>query len=176
MSNQTDHSRPGVSRGPTDLTPQLSQAPEFRVPTREAPQKVVTPHWTVPTPQTLTAQWERDEQVNQCRDCQRKFTFLVRRVCVDFHSFSGCPILTMAFLARKYFFNNLATGKGAQDYLSIVVNVDGFFATVARHSESYLIYLTLCMIQLVRSQWALPARNGSATRVTMKFLQMSPPG
>ncbi|EKM80171.1 hypothetical protein AGABI1DRAFT_91442 [Agaricus bisporus var. burnettii JB137-S8] len=62
MSIQTDHSRPGVSRGPTDLTPQLSQAPEFRVPTREAPQKVITPHWTLPTPQTLTTQWERDDQ------------------------------------------------------------------------------------------------------------------
>ncbi|KAJ3573339.1 hypothetical protein NP233_g2492 [Leucocoprinus birnbaumii] len=79
-SHQTDYSsRPGVSRAPTDLTPQLSQAPEFRVPTREAPQKVITPHWTPPTPHQLTAQWERDDQVNHCRDCHRKFTFLLRR-------------------------------------------------------------------------------------------------
>lgn len=84
-SNQTDYfNRPGVSRAPTDLTPQLSQAPEFRVPTREAPQKVITPHWTPPTPHQLTAQWERDDQVHQCRDCQRRFTFLLRRVCAHF--------------------------------------------------------------------------------------------
>lgn len=105
MSIQTDHSRPGVSRGPTDLTPQLSQAPEFRVPTREAPQKVITPHWTLPTPQTLTTQWERDDQVNQCRDCQRKFTFLIRRVCLNFYYFGGCAILMIVSLARKYFFS-----------------------------------------------------------------------
>lgn len=79
-SHQTDYfNRPGVSRAPTDLTPQLSQAPDFRVPTREAPQKVITPHWTPPTPHQLTAQWERDDQANQCRDCQRRFTFILRR-------------------------------------------------------------------------------------------------
>ncbi|KAF9451638.1 hypothetical protein P691DRAFT_723651 [Macrolepiota fuliginosa MF-IS2] len=81
-SNQTDYfNRSGVSRAPTDITPQLSQAPEFRVPTKEAPQKVITPHWTPPTPHQLTAQWERDDQVHQCRDCQRRFTFLLRRHC-----------------------------------------------------------------------------------------------
>ncbi|KAF8914050.1 hypothetical protein CPB84DRAFT_1758250 [Gymnopilus junonius] len=72
-------SRPGLSRGPVDLTPQLTQAPDFRVPTREAPQKVLTPRWTSPTPHQLHAQWERDESVPQCRDCQRRFNFLNRR-------------------------------------------------------------------------------------------------
>ncbi|KAF9534176.1 hypothetical protein CPB83DRAFT_756370, partial [Crepidotus variabilis] len=69
------------SRAPADLTPQLTQAPEFRVPTREAPQKVLTPRWTAPTPQQLHAQWERDESVAQCRDCNRRFNFLIRRHC-----------------------------------------------------------------------------------------------
>jgi len=63
----------------TDLTPQLSQAPEFRVPTHEAPQKVLTPRWTPPTPHQVHAQWERDETVSDCRGCKRRFTFLFRK-------------------------------------------------------------------------------------------------
>lgn len=82
-SNATDYfSRHGVSRAPTDLTPQLSHAPEFRVPTHEAPQKVLTPRWTPPTPHQVNAQWERDESVTECRDCHRRFSFLTRRVCL----------------------------------------------------------------------------------------------
>ncbi|OBZ76329.1 hypothetical protein A0H81_03981 [Grifola frondosa] len=69
------------SRGPTDLTPHLSQAPEFRVPTHEAPQKVLAPRWTPPTPHQVHAQWERDETVNECRECRRRFNFLNRRHC-----------------------------------------------------------------------------------------------
>ncbi|TFK76031.1 hypothetical protein BDN72DRAFT_363853 [Pluteus cervinus] len=68
-------------RLPTDLTPQLSQAPEFRVPTHEAPQKVIGPRWTSPTPQQVHAQWERDETVQHCRECQRRFNFILRRHC-----------------------------------------------------------------------------------------------
>ncbi|KAG8872576.1 hypothetical protein FRB97_007499 [Tulasnella sp. 331] len=60
-------SRPSHSRRPTDLTPQLSQAPEFRVPTHETPQKVRTPAWTPPTAHSIHAQWERDETVSDCR-------------------------------------------------------------------------------------------------------------
>ena len=70
----------GSSRGPTDLTPHLSQAPEFRVPTHEAPQKVLTPRWSTPTPHQVHATWERDETVSECRSCRRRFTFLNRRV------------------------------------------------------------------------------------------------
>jgi hypothetical protein len=82
-STMTDYfNRPGMSRAPTDLTSHLSQAPEFRVPTHEAPQKVLTPRWTPPTPHQVNAQWERDETVSQCRDCYRRFNFLVRRVCL----------------------------------------------------------------------------------------------
>ncbi|KAI0796557.1 FYVE-domain-containing protein [Abortiporus biennis] len=77
-SSNTDYfNRSSTPRGPTDLTPHLSQAPEFRVPTHEAPQKVLT-RWT-PTPHQLHAQWERDDAVSQCRECRRRFSFLNRR-------------------------------------------------------------------------------------------------
>lgn len=79
-SSSTDYFTRGISRTPTDLTPQLSQAPDFRVPTHEAPQKIFTPRWTSLTPHHAHAQWERDEMVHQCRDCQRRFNFLNRRV------------------------------------------------------------------------------------------------
>ncbi|KAF8915884.1 hypothetical protein CPB85DRAFT_383809 [Mucidula mucida] len=68
----------GSSRLPPDLTPQLSQAPDFRVPTHEAPQKVA--RWTSPSPHQIH-QWEKDEDVLHCRECQRRFTFLSRRHC-----------------------------------------------------------------------------------------------
>ncbi|KAG6880442.1 hypothetical protein C0992_000044 [Termitomyces sp. T32_za158] len=58
------YNRPSASRAPTDLTPQLSQAPDFRVPTREAPQKVIASRLTTPTPHQLDLQWERDEAAN----------------------------------------------------------------------------------------------------------------
>jgi len=73
-------SRASGSRIPTDLTPALSQAPDFRVPTHEAPQKVLSPRWTEATPHHLHAQWERDESVSSCRECARRFNFLNRRV------------------------------------------------------------------------------------------------
>ncbi|KAI0265184.1 FYVE zinc finger-domain-containing protein [Gloeopeniophorella convolvens] len=81
-SYTTDYfGRPSTSRTPTDLTPHLSQAPEFRVPTHEAPQKVVAPKYTPPTPHEVHARWERDHHVQNCRDCQRRFSFLLRRHC-----------------------------------------------------------------------------------------------
>ncbi|CAL1701431.1 unnamed protein product [Somion occarium] len=81
-STATDYfSRSSGSRGPTDLTPHLSQSPEFRVPTHEAPQKILTPRWTPPTPHQVHAQWERDETVQQCRECRRRFNFITRRHC-----------------------------------------------------------------------------------------------
>ncbi|KAI1796260.1 FYVE zinc finger-domain-containing protein, partial [Ganoderma leucocontextum] len=81
-STTTDYfGRASSSRGPTDLTPHLSQAPEFRVPTHEAPQKVLTSRWSTPSPQSLHATWERDDQVSECRECRRRFTFLNRRHC-----------------------------------------------------------------------------------------------
>lgn len=96
-SSATDYfSRPGVSRVPADLTPQLTQAPEFRVPTHEAPQKVSTSRWNSPTPRQLHAQWERDESVSQCRECRRRFNFLNRRVCLSFCNV-GCSITKFEF-------------------------------------------------------------------------------
>ncbi|KAI6047298.1 FYVE-domain-containing protein [Pisolithus marmoratus] len=74
-----DH-RTSVSRTPSDLTPHLLQATEFRVPTCEAPQKMVTSGWQ-PTPQPIYARWERDEDVTICNDCRRRFTFILRRHC-----------------------------------------------------------------------------------------------
>ena len=80
-------SRPSTSRSmSTDLTPQLSQAPEFRVPTHEAPQKVHNPRWTTPTPHQIQPTWERDETVPDCRSCKRRFTFLFRKVRAKHHN------------------------------------------------------------------------------------------
>lgn len=76
-SGSTEHSsRPVIAR---DLTPDLSQAPEFRVPTHEAPQKMAVPMWQ-PTALSPLAQWERDDTVQACNDCQRRFSFILRRV------------------------------------------------------------------------------------------------
>ncbi|KAL5508001.1 hypothetical protein ACEPAH_5619 [Sanghuangporus vaninii] len=81
-SQTTDYfNRPTITRTSTDLTPHLSQAPEFRVPTHEAPQKVVLPRGSTPTPHTLHAQWERDDAVTECHECKRRFTFLFRKHC-----------------------------------------------------------------------------------------------
>ena len=72
-------SGPSSSRGRTvDLTPHLSQAPEFRVPTHEAPQKV-TPRWTPPAPHSMQPVWERDDAAPDCRSCKRRFNFLLRK-------------------------------------------------------------------------------------------------
>ena len=76
-SGSTEHSsRPAIAR---DLTPDLSQAPEFRVPTREAPQKMAGPMWQ-PSALSLHARWERDDAVQACNDCERRFSFILRRV------------------------------------------------------------------------------------------------
>ncbi|KAA1466234.1 ankyrin, partial [Dentipellis sp. KUC8613] len=81
-SYATDYfSRPSSSRTPADLTPHLAQAPEFRVPTHEAPQKVIAPRYTTPTPHEVHARWERDDHAHECRQCQRRFTFILRRHC-----------------------------------------------------------------------------------------------
>lgn len=73
--------RPTITRTSTDLTPHLSQAPEFRVPTHEAPQKIMLPRRSTPVPHSIHAQWERDDSVTECHECKRRFTFLFRKVC-----------------------------------------------------------------------------------------------
>ena len=70
--------RSGVLHGPTDLTPQLSQAPDFRVPTREAPQGLSSRRAFSSSQQSTL--WEKDESVANCRDCQRQFSILTRKV------------------------------------------------------------------------------------------------
>ncbi|KAH8118604.1 hypothetical protein DFH11DRAFT_1503082 [Phellopilus nigrolimitatus] len=72
--------RPTISRTSTDLTPHLSQAPEFRVPTHEAPQKVLMSRRNTPTPHSIHAEWERDDAVSDCHSCKRRFSFLFRKV------------------------------------------------------------------------------------------------
>ncbi|KAG8704314.1 hypothetical protein FRC08_002295 [Ceratobasidium sp. 394] len=83
VTNTTDYfaqsRRPSAAAVPHDLTPQLSQAPEFRVPTHEAPQKVHTPHWTPPMPHSIQTRWEPDDAVGECRGCRRRFTWLLRK-------------------------------------------------------------------------------------------------
>ncbi|KAH7105458.1 hypothetical protein BKA62DRAFT_612996 [Auriculariales sp. MPI-PUGE-AT-0066] len=74
-------SRPSTSRLPADLTPQLQAAPEFRVPTHEAPQKVSGSRVNTPTPHSMHAVWERDESVGDCRGCHRRFTLFFRKHC-----------------------------------------------------------------------------------------------
>lgn len=71
-----------MSRSPIDLTPQLSQAPDFRVPTREAPQVGLS---SKRSPQQSVV-WERDEEVSNCRDCGRRFRLLIRKVSLFLES------------------------------------------------------------------------------------------
>ena len=82
-----------------DLTPQLTRAPDFRVPTHEMPQKVVTPRWTPPSPRQSHVQWERDYAVSQCRNCNRGFNFMVRRV--SFLSYSLQLVVDPSCIACK---------------------------------------------------------------------------
>ncbi len=71
-----------ISPGPTDFAPQLSQAPDFRVPTREAPQVGLSKR-----PPQQNVVWERDEKVSNCRDCNCRFGFLNRRVSLSIGSY-----------------------------------------------------------------------------------------
>ncbi|PWN51581.1 FYVE-domain-containing protein [Violaceomyces palustris] len=57
----------------------LAASRSFRVPTNEAPNKVVYGRGPVLREQNLLPQWERDTDVNECRGCSRRFTFFVRK-------------------------------------------------------------------------------------------------
>lgn len=81
-SHTSDYfARASTSRTGIDLTPHLSQAPEFRVPTHELPQNMPA-FRPMPIPHAIDVHWERDEAVTLCRGCSRRFTFLFRKVCV----------------------------------------------------------------------------------------------
>lgn len=97
-----------------DLTPQLSQAPDFRVPTHEAPQKVT--RWASPNPHQIN-RWEKDEEVSHCRDCQRRFTFLNRRV------------RRKSRPSTKYLIGCSITAVAADAYFVTGVQPTGFFLT-----------------------------------------------
>ncbi|KIL68106.1 hypothetical protein M378DRAFT_121217 [Amanita muscaria Koide BX008] len=81
VSSITDTlTQPGLSRTSTDLTSQLSQAPDFRVPTREAPQAGLISRRTSSS-SLQSARWEKDEYVPSCRGCQNRFGIFTRRHC-----------------------------------------------------------------------------------------------
>jgi len=67
------------SSRPVDLTPSLSQATEFRVPTHDAPQKVTSPRPNAPVPHAMHSQWERDSSATECKSCHKRFTFYFRK-------------------------------------------------------------------------------------------------
>ncbi|GAC93095.1 hypothetical protein PHSY_000656 [Pseudozyma hubeiensis SY62] len=52
---------------------------EFRVPTNEAPNKVTLRQGPAMREQNLQPQWQRDEEVKDCRGCGRHFTFFLRK-------------------------------------------------------------------------------------------------
>ncbi|KAG8723775.1 hypothetical protein FRC09_001798 [Ceratobasidium sp. 395] len=62
-----------------DTTPELSQAPESRVPAREAPQQVRTSYRALLARYSIQARWEPDDAVGECRECRRRFAWLSRK-------------------------------------------------------------------------------------------------
>ena len=85
----------GTFRVPVDLTAHLTQAPDFRVPTHEAPQKTLSPRRTVSTPQQSHPKWERNEAVQKCHGCQRRFNFLSRRVRFYIFTLLDLPLILL---------------------------------------------------------------------------------
>lgn len=132
VSSSTDSTnRPGISLAPTDLTPQLSQAPDFRVPTREAPQTGLTPRHISPSPHTML--WEKDEIATKCRGCQRPFGLLIRKVC-----FPNSLVCTKLIYQRSMYASLGSFKETPLMYdCSIAENVVRFFATVALHLEPF---------------------------------------
>ncbi|KAN0063069.1 FYVE zinc finger domain protein upa1 [Thecaphora frezii] len=57
----------------------LAASRDFRVPTNEAPNKVLYGRAHVWREQHLQPQWERDDQASECRGCGRRFTFFLRK-------------------------------------------------------------------------------------------------
>ncbi|KAK4058123.1 hypothetical protein OIO90_000862 [Microbotryomycetes sp. JL221] len=80
----------------TDLTPQLSAATEFRVPTNDAPMTSRTPSLSITAPSMRSqggpAQWEDDDLSNVCRRCDRRFTFFLRK-----HHCRRCGLLVCSY-------------------------------------------------------------------------------
>lgn len=66
-----------------DLTPQLSQATNFRVPTHEAPAPQLRRGSSARAVQIRVGgerpSWERDEDAHECRRCGKKFGLWVRK-------------------------------------------------------------------------------------------------
>lgn len=82
LSQQSNRSFSGSSSYhpiPTDLQPQLSRAPEFRVPTHETSIKVKQSTQLRNNLPPTTAIWESDLLVQECNDCSKKFNFFNRK-------------------------------------------------------------------------------------------------
>ena len=70
------HSHLSTGQQP-DLTPSLTLAQDFRVPTHEsAPPRPAFPSMFAPMPHVA---WQPDEEVSSCPECRRRFTLFVRR-------------------------------------------------------------------------------------------------
>lgn len=147
LSQTADYfNRPTISRTSTDLTPHLSQAPEFRVPTHEAPQKVMLPRRNTPTPHSMHAEWERDDAVTECHECRRRFTFLFRKVS---QLCNWALLLLICMTARKSQRESLSRPLLTYN-LNLISTVDAAgksFAIAARHTELFLTLQKLCKIQ-----------------------------
>uniref|UniRef100_A0A0W0FCF6 RING-type domain-containing protein n=1 Tax=Moniliophthora roreri TaxID=221103 RepID=A0A0W0FCF6_MONRR len=141
-SSSTDYfARPNVSRQPTDLTPQLSQAPDFRVPTHEAPQKVA--RWTQPNPHQIH-HWERDEDVIPSRLQGMRATSMERvfidqeRLTIPSHGESSSQLSDLAECPVCN--RNLDQLGGATEQEAHVKNCLEGGSGTAPQSAKYLVY------------------------------------
>ncbi|GAA5862981.1 hypothetical protein JCM1840_002345 [Sporobolomyces johnsonii] len=62
-----------------DLTSQLAQAPNFRIPTHETAPVFMPAHGTSGSSRSIRPVWEPDESASECRRCGQTFTFFKRK-------------------------------------------------------------------------------------------------
>lgn len=81
-ASQEDYFSQGTVRTMPIIPPEISRAPEFRVPTHEvAPLStpMLPPVESVPLPSQVAAEWEPDEATRDCRRCGTRFSFFLRK-------------------------------------------------------------------------------------------------